>query len=107
MTLGLTLLPAFCAAIGGAASLVIWQNGFVTITGGPVNGLQSGGYNRSGGGQGVQFGVVNMTTGEFSGLMLGFFNIAEQMSGGLQIGLINIIQNKEKLKVFPLVNWKF
>jgi len=29
------------------------------------------------------------------------------MRSGLQIGLINIIKNKEKLKVFPIVNWLF
>jgi hypothetical protein len=84
-----------------------WQNGLVTLTGGRMTGLQTGGLNRAGGGQGVQFGLVNTTDGEFSGLMFGFINIAEQMSSGLQIGLINIIQNKEKLKFFPIVNWRF
>jgi hypothetical protein len=29
------------------------------------------------------------------------------MTSGLQIGIINIINNKEKLKLFPIVNWKF
>lgn len=84
-----------------------WQNGLVTITGGRMTGLQTSGFNRAGGGKGVQLGFVNMTDGEFSGLMFGFINIAEQMSSGLQIGLINIIQNKDKLKFFPIVNWKF
>lgn len=84
-----------------------WQNGLMTFTGGPMTGLQTGGLNRAGGGKGVQFGALNMTDGEFSGLMVGFINIAEQMSSGLQIGLINVIKNKEKLKLFPIVNWKF
>jgi len=84
-----------------------WQNGLVTLTGGRMTGLQTSGFNRAGGGKGVQLGFVNMTDGEFSGLMFGFINIAEQMSSGLQIGLINIIENKDKLKFFPFVNWKF
>ena len=34
-------------------------------------------------------------------------HIAETMRSGLQIGLINIIRNKEKLKIFPFMNWRF
>ena len=55
----------------------------------------------------MQLGVVNNTKGPFSGLMFGLINVAEHMTSGLQIGLVNVIRNKEKLKFFPLVNWRF
>jgi len=84
-----------------------WQTGLVSITGGRLTGLQSSGFNRAGGGQGVQLGLINMADGEFSGLMFGLVNVAEHMTSGLQIGLINIIENKDKMKFFPVVNWRF
>ena len=78
-----------------------------SITKGNMQGLQVGAYTKSGAGSsGIQWGFVN-TSDSFSGLQLGFINIAETMRSGLQIGLINIINNKDKLKVFPIVNWKF
>ena len=85
-----------------------WQNNWLaSIAQGNMQGLQVGAYTKSGmGSSGVQFGLVN-TSDDFSGLQLGFVNITETMRSGLQIGLINIINNKEKLKVFPIVNWKF
>ena len=77
------------------------------ITNGNMQGMQWAIYNKAGlGSSGVQLGLLN-TADDFSGLQLGFVNIAESMRSGLQIGLINIINNKEKLKVFPIVNWKF
>jgi len=85
-----------------------WQNGWLaSMAGGNMQGLQSGFYNSCGlGSSGVQFGILNMAD-DFSGLQLGLVNVAETMRSGLQIGLINIIQNKEKLKFFPIVNWRF
>ena len=85
-----------------------WQAGWVAaITEGNMQGLQGGLYTKSGpGSSGVQVGFLN-TSDDFSGLQFGFVNIAETMRSGLQIGLINIIKNKEKLKLFPIVNWRF
>ena len=85
-----------------------WQNGWLaSIARGNMQGLQVGAYTKSGmGSSGVQIGLFN-SADDFSGLQFGILNIAETMRSGLQIGIINIINNKEKLKVFPIVNWKF
>ena len=85
-----------------------WQHGWIAgITNGNMQGLQTALYTKSGmGSSGVQIGLVN-TSDDFSGLQLGFVNIAETMRSGLQIGLVNVINNKVKLKIFPIVNWKF
>ena len=84
-----------------------WQHGLGSITTGTFLGLQSGLVNQVGqGSSGVQLGIVN-TAGEFSGFQMGFVNITEVMNSGLQIGLINIIKNKDKMKFFPIVNWRF
>ncbi len=85
-----------------------WQNNWIaSITNGNMQGLQVGAYTHSGGGSsGVQLGLIN-TSDEFSGLQLGLVNITEVMRSGLQIGLINVIKSKEKLKLFPIVNWSF
>jgi len=84
------------------------QNGWLaSITKGNMQGVQVGAYTKSGlGSTGVQFGLFN-TADDFSGLQFGVVNIAETMRSGLQIGLLNIIRNKEKLKIFPFVNWRF
>jgi hypothetical protein len=85
-----------------------WQNSWLaSVTEGNMQGLQVGAYTKAGlGSSGVQVGLLN-TADDFSGLQFGLLNIAETMRSGLQIGLVNIINNKEKLKVFPLVNWRF
>ena len=85
-----------------------WQHGWIAgITEGNMQGLQTAFYTKAGvGSSGVQLGFVN-TADDFSGLQFGLVNITQVMRSGLQIGLINIINNKEKLKVFPIVNWKF
>jgi len=84
-----------------------WQAGWLaSITRGSFTGLQDGAYTHVGSGSGVQLGILN-TAGEFSGLQFGLVNITDVMTSGLQIGLINVIKNKEKLKLFPIVNWKF
>ena len=85
-----------------------WQGNWLAgVTNGNMQGLQVGAYTHSGGGSsGVQLGFIN-TSDDFSGLQFGFVNITEVMRSGLQIGLVNIINSKEKLKFFPIVNWSF
>ena len=85
-----------------------WQATWLAaVTQGNMQGLQVGAYTKSGtGSSGVQFGILN-TSDDFSGLQFGLVNITEVMRSGLQIGLINIIRSKEKLKLFPIVNWSF
>ena len=85
-----------------------WQNSWLAaITEGNMQGLQWAAYTKSGpGSSGVQLGLLNMSD-DFSGLQVGLVNITEVMRSGLQIGLVNIIKNKEKLKLFPIVNWRF
>lgn len=85
-----------------------WQNSWLaSVTKGNMQGLQVGAYTHSGtGSSGVQFGIFN-TSDDFSGLQFGLVNITQVMRSGLQIGLINIIKSKEKLKLFPIVNWSF
>jgi hypothetical protein len=85
-----------------------WQNSWIaSVTNGNMQGLQVGAYTHSGtGSSGVQFGLFN-TSDEFSGLQVGLVNITQVMRSGLQIGLINIIKSKEKLSLFPIVNWSF
>ncbi len=85
-----------------------WQDSWLaSITKGNMQGLQMGAYTKSGmGSTGVQFGILN-TSDDFSGLQVGLVNITQTMRSGLQIGLINIINSKEKLKLFPIVNWSF
>ena len=85
-----------------------WQNSWLaSVTNGNMQGLQVGAYTKSGmGSTGVQLGFFN-TSDDFSGLQFGLVNITQVMRSGLQIGLINIIKSKEKLKVFPIVNWSF
>ncbi len=83
-----------------------WQAGFFHTTGGNFTGLQTGLYNGVATGSGFQWGWVN-TAKTFSGFQLGLLNITDNMTSGLQIGILNIIKNKDKLKWFPIVNWKF
>ena len=85
-----------------------YQGGYLAaVTKGNMQGFQTGAYTKAGmGSSGVQFGILN-TADDFSGLQFGLVNIAETMRSGLQIGLINIIKNKQKLKLFPIVNWRF
>ncbi len=83
------------------------QLNFVSIAGGNMQGLQAGILTSAGlGSTGMQWGLIN-TASDFSGFQLGLFNIVDNMRSGLQIGLINVIKNKDKLKIFPFVNWKF
>jgi hypothetical protein len=83
-----------------------WQAGAVNLTKSGFVGLQTGLFNRTqGSSEGFQWGWINVSE-DFSGVMLAFVNYAENLDG-IQIGLINIIKSKDKLPVFPIVNWKF
>jgi hypothetical protein len=50
-------------------------------------------------------GLVNRAS-DMRGFQLGLVNYTETMYG-LQVGLVNIIQRKERLPVFVIVNWSF
>ena len=54
---------------------------------------------------GVQLAILNQAA-SVSGVQIGLANFTDDMNG-LQIGIWNQINNKEKLRVFPFVNWKF
>lgn len=96
--------------------------GLIThTTSGKSMGINWGGVNLSDADfTGLQGGWVNYCKGDFEGLQYGFFNHAEYANGlqlgfvnhagrlkGLQIGLINIIQKGGQFPVFPIVNWSF
>ncbi len=55
--------------------------------------------------EGFQWGVVNYA-GHANGFQLGLVNYAMTMKG-LQIGLVNIIKQGGAFPVFPIVNWSF
>jgi hypothetical protein len=55
--------------------------------------------------EGFQWGLVNYA-GHASGFQLGFVNYAVTMKG-LQIGLLNFIKQGGQFPVFPIVNWSF
>ena len=108
-----------------------------SLTGGDVEGWTSGAYSRvNGGTTGLQTGIVGLTDADFTGwqgsvawsrtgghltgLQCGVVNQADSVEGvqigvvnltrsmkGLQIGLWNQIDEKDQLRVFPIVNWKF
>ena len=82
-----------------------WQNNLVNLVKGQFIGYQSGYYNDFDNGEAFQLGIVNKAR-DMKGFQLGLVNYTENMHG-LQIGLLNIIKNKDKLPVFPIVNWSF
>jgi hypothetical protein len=82
-----------------------WLDGVINLVAGDFKGLAVGVYNGASTGKGAQLAWVNVTE-SFEGLQFGLVNYTDDMHG-LQIGLVNIINNKEKLKFFPIVNWKF
>ena len=87
-----------------AGVFVGWQSSLINLSG-TFTGVATGGYNQADTGNGLQLGLVNNTK-SFEGVQIALFNQTENMHG-LQIGIINIIKNKEKLSLFPIVNWKF
>ncbi len=62
-------------------------------------------YNGINRGVGAQLAWVNVSK-SFEGIQLGLENYTDDMHG-LQIGLLNFINNKETLKILPIVNWRF
>lgn len=82
-----------------------WQHNLVSIADKRFLGLQSGGFNQSKDGHGVQFGFVNVTD-RMSGLQLGFVNYTKVMDKGLQIGIGNII-TEGGIPFLPIANWRF
>jgi hypothetical protein len=81
-----------------------WQWNGVNINGGDFYGLQTGLYNQTLTGRGVQLGWVNNSKGEYRGLQLSIVNYAQRLDG-VQIGLINIISEGGQFPFFPIVNW--
>lgn len=83
------------------------QNSLVGLTEKDFYGLQGSLiFNRTGNKvSGMQAGIVNMAD-SVTGAQVGLVNFTREMAG-LQIGLWNQISSKEKLRVFPIVNWKF
>ena len=68
-----------------------WQDCWVNVTKGKM--------------EGFQWGLVNYAN-HASGFQLGLVNYAVTMRG-LQIGLVNIIKQGGQFPVFPIVNWSF
>lgn len=68
-----------------------WQNCWVNVTKGKM--------------EGFQWGFVNYAN-HASGFQLGIVNYAVTMHG-LQIGLVNIIKTGGQFPVFPIINWSF
>lgn len=69
---------------------------------------------------GWQNAAVNYNQGNFEGLQMGFVNLADHLNGvqiglvnyavtakGIQIGLLNFIDTGGQFPVFPIVNWSF
>lgn len=82
--------------------MIGFQQGLVNVSGVYYTGLL---VNSMDAGEGVQFGLVNITQ-SLNGLRLGLINYAANLEG-LQIGLINIIRTGGVLPVMPIVNWAF
>ena len=83
-----------------------FQWGAVNIVGGQSTAFQLGWFNQTkASSESFQWGLLNVAE-DMSGFQLGIVNYAQKMYG-LQIGLLNIIKSKEKLPVFPIVNWSF
>ena len=82
------------------------QFGLIGLVEGDFSGWQgTAGNITKGTAEGLQWGVVNYA-GHASGLQLGLVNYALSMKG-LQIGLVNIIKQGGQFPVFPIVNWSF
>jgi len=76
------------------------QFGWVNVSTGNFVGLQDGWVNISQGAfKGLQYGVVNVSK-DVTGLQLGVFNYAEKLSG-IQIGVVNVARNNTWFKDFP------
>lgn len=83
-----------------------WQDNIVAnLTDGKMTGLQSGAYNQTAQGEGVQWGFVNVAD-SFHGFQFGLLNKTNTMEG-LQVGLVNIISKAPSHPILPIVNWSF
>jgi hypothetical protein len=82
-----------------------WQDNAINIADQSFLGLQSGIWNQSKDGHGVQFGWVNVTE-KMSGLQVGIVNYTRTMSKGVQIGVGNIIL-EGGIPFLPIVNARF
>ena len=82
-----------------------WQSGLVAMTNGRFVGLQTGGFDRTAEGEGLMWGVVNVSD-NWEGVQLGVVNYAKKLHG-VQVGLINIIKEGGVLPFLPIVNWSF
>jgi hypothetical protein len=80
--------------------------GGVNLTDADFTGLQGGWVNIVGGDfEGFQYGFFNQA--DFAnGLQLGFVNYVKRLKG-LQIGLVNVIKQGGQFPIFPIVNWSF
>ena len=82
------------------------QWSLVGIVDGDFTGFQAGMVNLTKGKiEGLQWGLYN-SGGHTSGIQIGIVNITDTMYG-LQIGLINVIRTGGQFPVFPIVNWSF
>ena len=124
------IVPEGQGVRGFRLSLVYGKNAFMTgrdlslvgqVTG-KVNGVQWGLVELVGGDfTGWQGGwAANITKGKFTGLQWGFFNSAERMEGlqfgfvnragtinGIQVGIVNIIEKGGWLPVMVIINGSF
>ena len=82
-----------------------WQDNLINIADKRFLGLQSGVFNQSQDGHGVQFGWVNVTN-RMSGVQIGLVNYTRVMDKGLQVGVANII-TEGGIPFLPVVNWRF
>lgn len=73
------------------ADFVGWQDNWVNVVEGEI--------------EGFQWGVVNYAH-YTNGLQLGLVNYSGSMKG-IQIGFVNIIGQGGQFPVFPIVNWSF
>ena len=82
------------------------QWSLVGIVDGDFTGLQAGMVNLTKQkSEGLQWGLYN-SGGHVSGVQVGIVNVTDTMYG-LQIGLINVIRTGGQFPVFPIVNWSF
>lgn len=72
---------------------------------GKITGLQFGLFTKNKILKGLQIGLSNRTKEKTTGVQIGLVNSSESLNG-IQIGIINYAKNK-KIKLFPLINFKF
>ncbi|MBO7483385.1 MAG: hypothetical protein J6U17_05835 [Kiritimatiellae bacterium] len=83
------------------------QYGLLNVNKGPFTGCQDGMVNCTDDVTGFQIAYVNVASGRVRGGQLGLLNFADTMECGLQVGIVNIIAHNGWLPVLPLVNGHF